>query len=105
MGVMKVFKDEFGNSWVAKAVEEETPRHHGRWYLVFHPEHDPAKTYDVPTIRWQTQATAARTLETISDFELRRRVNSAQLQQAAEPVGHQEAEHKAPRVQTNVNAG
>jgi hypothetical protein len=105
MGVMKVFKDEFGNSWVAKAIEETTPRHHGRWYLVFHPEHDPGRVYDVPTVRWQTQATAARTLATISDFELRRRVNSAQLQQAAEPAGHREAEHKAPRVQTNVNSG
>jgi hypothetical protein len=105
MGVMKVFKDELGNSWVAKAIEEATPRHHGKWYLVFHPEHDPAQLYDVPTIRWQTEATAARTLETISDFELRRRVKSAQLQNSAGPVTHDEAEYKAPRVQTNVNSG
>lgn len=102
---MKVFKDEHGDSWVAKAIEEETPRHHGTWYLVFHRENDPSRVYSVPTIRWQTAATAERTLLTMSDFDLRRRVKSLLMQDAGEPVSYLEAEKKAPRLQTNVNAG
>ena len=102
---MKAFKDEHGNTWIATAAEEATPRHHGKWYLVFHPEGDPGAVYEVPEIRWQTRATAERTLQTMADFELRRRINSAQLRHGGEPVTHEEAEHKAPRIRTNVNAG
>jgi hypothetical protein len=74
---MRVFTNADGQSWVAKAVEEDTPRHHGTWYLVFHPESDAAHLYPVPEIRWQNAATAARTLKAMSEFELRRRANSA----------------------------
>jgi hypothetical protein len=74
---MKQFTDTNGEQWVATAVEEDTPRHHGRWYLVFHPVDAPDQQYPVPEVRWQTAATAARTLRTMSDFELRRRVRSA----------------------------
>lgn len=102
---MRVFKDEHGNAWVASAAEEATPRHHGRWYLVFHPEQDAASVYAVPEIRWQTSATAKRTLQTMAEFELRRRVNTAQLRQEADPLGYAEAENKAPRAKTNINAG
>lgn len=73
---MKIFKDEKGQNWVATAREEDTPRHHGRWYLIFHPETDQQSVLDVPEIRWQTAATAARTLRTMSDFELRRRLGT-----------------------------
>lgn len=102
---MRVFKDENGNAWVATAAEEATPRHHGRWYLVFHPEHDATNVYDVPEIRWQTAATAKRTLDTMAEFELRRRINTAQLRHRAEPVRLEVAENKAPRERTNINAG
>jgi hypothetical protein len=74
---MRVFTNTDGQTWVAKAVEEDTPRHHGTWYLVFHPESDAAHAYAVPEIRWQNAATAARTLTAMSEFELRRRANSA----------------------------
>ncbi|MGQ0814394.1 MAG: hypothetical protein ACT4O1_07995 [Gemmatimonadota bacterium] len=76
---MKAFSDDNGQNWVATALEEDTPRHHGTWYLVFHPQSDPARVYPVPEIRWQTAPTAARTLTTMSDFELRRRLKSAIL--------------------------
>ena len=102
---MKVFKDEHGNSWVARASEEETPRHHGTWYLTIHSENDPSKVYEFQTIRWQTASSAARILETISDFELRRRLKSAQMQETGDPVPFEVAENKAPRQATNVNAG
>ena len=74
---MKTFTDESGTRWVADAREENTPRHHGRFYLVFYPEAEPARTCAVPEIRWQNAATAARTIATMSELELCRRLYSA----------------------------
>ena len=74
---MRVFTNDDGQKWVAKAVVEDTPRHHGTWYLVFHPESDASVLFPVPEIRWQTAATAERTLKTMSEFELQRRAKSA----------------------------
>jgi hypothetical protein len=71
---MQTFKDAEGGEWTASAREENTPRHHGRWYLVFHPEGDPAQLLPMPEVRWQTRASAERTLRTMSVFELRRRL-------------------------------
>jgi hypothetical protein len=82
---MKVFQDEAGASWVAGAREEITPRHHGRWYLVFHAEGADDSVMSVPEVRWQTRATAERTLLTMSDFELRRRLHSARERLLLEP--------------------
>lgn len=80
---MKQFADEQGAPWVATARQEQTPRHHGKWYMVFHPAGDEAHTYAVPEVRWQTSATGARTIRTMSDFELRRRLKSALVRNAA----------------------
>jgi hypothetical protein len=71
---MKTFADEEGRNWVASAREEDTPRHHGRWYFVIHPEGDDSAPMAMQDVRWQTEATAARTLRTMSEFELRRRL-------------------------------
>ena len=57
---MREFTDERGAVWVADAREEETPRHHGRWYLVFHEVDAPDAALPMPEVRWQTSATAAR---------------------------------------------
>lgn len=76
---MRTFTDESGAAWTASAREERTPRHHGRWYLVFHPASDAsagAPLLSMPEVRWQTRATAERTLGTMSVFELRRRLRS-----------------------------
>jgi hypothetical protein len=72
--MMRTFRDAAGRAWVASAREEDTPRHHGRWYLVLHPEDEPDAIHAIPEVRWQTDATAVRTLRTMSDFELRRRL-------------------------------
>lgn len=71
---MKTFTDEQGREWVATAREEATPRHHTRWYLVLHPADADEPQFAVPEVRWQTRATAERTLRTMSEFELRRRL-------------------------------
>jgi hypothetical protein len=103
---MKDFLDEAGQRWTAGAREEQTPRHHGRWYLVFHPAEDAAASLAMPEVRWQTSATAARTLQTMSDFELRRRLHIVRerglMEDGASPRagagGH-------ARDRTNANAG
>jgi hypothetical protein len=72
---MRSFVDGSGQPWVASAREEDTPRHHGRWYLVFHPEGDASGVWPMPEVRWQTRASAERTLGAMSGFELVRRLD------------------------------
>ncbi len=79
---MVTFQDASGVRWVAGAREEDTPRHHGRWYLILHPEGEPDAVLALPEVRWQTRATAERTLETMSVFELRRRLDIARRRAA-----------------------
>lgn len=98
---MKQFVDDSGRTWIATAVEEDTPRHHGNWYLVFQPADEPARRYAMPEVRWQTAATAARTLRTMSDFELRRRLNSTLIRRAH---AERDGEGKAARAQPAKNA-
>ena len=74
---MKSFNAEDGREWIATAREEDTPRHHGRWYLVLHPADQAEPELAVPEIRWKTRHTAERTLQTMSDFELQRRLRIA----------------------------
>lgn len=71
------FVDDEGREWTASVREENTPRHHGRWYLVFHPKGDPSDLLVVPEVRWQTEQSARRTLETMATFELVRRLLGA----------------------------
>lgn len=79
---MKTFRAENGEAWVASAEREETERHHGIWFMVFHREGDSSERLPLFDVRWQTRATAERTLLTMSDFELRRRLKSAVARQA-----------------------
>lgn len=72
--MMRTFTDESGRAWVATALEEDTPRHHGRWYLVFHPEGEADEALALPDVRWQTRETAERTIRTMSEMELNRRL-------------------------------
>jgi hypothetical protein len=74
---MITFEDDRGGRWIASVREEDTPRHHGRWYLVIQPESDESVLYPLTDIRWQTERTADRTLKTMSVFELRRRLDLA----------------------------
>lgn len=71
---MKTFADDSGREWVATAVEEQTPRHHGRWYLVFQSSGGDSAPLPMPEVRWQNAATAERTILAMSEFELRKRL-------------------------------
>lgn len=81
---MRNFVDDDGRAWTASAREEETPRHHGRWVLVFHPAEDAAATIPLPEVRWQTAQSADRTLRTMAEFELVRKLLSARARAGAD---------------------
>lgn len=74
---MKTFTDERGREWTADAREEDTPRHHGRWFLVLAPADGDGPELILPEVRWQSHRSAVRTLDTMGDFELRRRLRMA----------------------------
>ncbi|HEX6306963.1 MAG TPA: hypothetical protein VFZ69_02180 [Longimicrobiales bacterium] len=102
---MKSFTDESGRTWVARAREEQTPRHHGRWYLVF--EAEDGSVLPMPEVRWQTSATAERTLLTMSIFELRRRLHIV-LERALREHGASPDDGATPvsvRERTSASAG
>jgi hypothetical protein len=102
---MKSFSDEAGTVWTASAREENTPRHHGRWYLVF--EGPDGAVLPMPEVRWQTRATAERTLRTMSDFELNRRLHVVRERALLEP-GASPDRGAGPRIErerTSANAG
>jgi hypothetical protein len=104
---MKTFNDEHARSWVATAREETTPRHHGRWYLVFHPADDESRVLAMPEVRWQTPASARRTLASMSEFELRRRLHLLLERDLAEAGASPDtgAQLGIARGRTSVNAG
>ena len=83
---MRSIKDDTGSEWIADAREEETPRHHGRWYMVFR-RADGDTEYPLPEFRWQTYDTAERTIRTMSEFELRRRLLGAGARRTAQAIG------------------
>ena len=82
---MRSIRDESGTEWIADAREEETPRHHGRWYMIFR-RADGAAEFPLPEFRWQTYETAERTIQTMSDFELRRRLLAGSARRTAQAI-------------------
>lgn len=81
---MRNFVDDEGRAWTATAREEDTPRHHGRWYLVFHPADDAEALIPLPEVRWQSAHSAERTLRTMATFELVRRLLAARRRMRAD---------------------
>jgi hypothetical protein len=75
---MKAFKDEQGRGWIADVAGGYTLDYKGRYYFVMRPEGGGEEdTVALDDIRWNTEKTARRTLATMSDVELRRRLRSA----------------------------
>ena len=75
---MRQFTDSDGRAWIASVQREEGPDYKGRLFMVLEPadgaESEPLELRDV---RWNSERTARRTLETMSAVELRRRLRSA----------------------------
>jgi hypothetical protein len=103
---MKEFTDSNGDAWVATALEEDTPRYHGKWFLVFHPATDNTRILAMPEVRWHNLPTAERTLATMGTFELRRRLHLLLERELVEHGASPETGAMQGRERdVNVNAG
>jgi hypothetical protein len=74
---MRRFLDSDGRAWVAAVRSEAGLDFKGRHHLYFHPEDAEDNGFELLDVRWNSQGTAERTLATMSDVELRRRLRSA----------------------------
>ncbi len=74
---MKSFTDEDGAVWLATVAEEEGGDYKGRFYLTMASEGGEHDRVALTDVRWNSRASAARTLEATSVVELRRRLRSA----------------------------
>ena len=74
---MRRFPDSEGRAWVAAVRSEAGLDFKGRHHLFFHPEDAEDEGFELLDVRWNSQGTAERTLATMSDVELRRRLRSA----------------------------
>lgn len=83
---MREFTDAQGRAWTASAVEESGADYKGRLYMVLRPaDGEDADAVALRDVRWNSERTARRTLETMSVVELRRRLRSA-VGRSATPV-------------------
>lgn len=74
---MREFKDRTGHGWTATVGSRDGLDFKGRYYLVFRPTSEEQPVLPLQDVRWNSEKTARRTLETMSDVELRRRLKSA----------------------------
>jgi len=74
---MRVFTDEEGRSWTAGVRERPGLDFKGRYSFEVRPTEGGEETIELGDVRWNSEGTARRTLRTMSDVELRRRLRSA----------------------------
>ena len=72
---MREFTDAEGRSWTATAATEESTDYKGRFHLVM--EADDGELVELTDVRWNSERSARRTLDSMSVVELRRRLRSA----------------------------
>lgn len=82
---MRQFQDHEGGEWVADVAKREGLDYKGRYFLIMRPA-DGEEEVKLTDVRWNSERTARRTLKTMSDVELRRRLRSARGR-ASSPVG------------------
>jgi len=71
------FSDESGIEWVAAVQGREGVDYQGRFHFVARRADGSGGEVALEDLRWNSEATARRTLETMSEVELRRRLRSA----------------------------
>lgn len=75
---MREFKDDSGTTWIATIQERPGDDYKGRFAFVVTPEGEaPREGFPLEDVRWNSTRTAERTLRTMSDEELRRRLRIA----------------------------
>ena len=78
MSEVRRFTDDDGQLWRAFAVAESTGDYKGRFYLALSPDAEAeTEALHLPEVRWNSLDTAERTLRTMSEVEMRRRLRSA----------------------------
>ena len=82
---MREFSDADGRAWVASATEEEGTDYKGRFFLVMSPS-DADDVVELKDVRWNSERSARRTIESMSVVELRRRLRSASGRGFARPM-------------------
>ena len=82
---MKEFTDGEGRRWTATAEEEESTDYKGRYHMVFEPD-DGGEPLPLRDVRWNSERTARRTIETMSTVELRRRLRVARGRSVPSPM-------------------
>jgi hypothetical protein len=73
---MREFEDGAGGRWMARVAEREGVDYKGRFHLVFD-RGESEEAVELVDVRWNSARTADRTLRTMSEVELRRRLHSA----------------------------
>ena len=73
---MREFADGAGARWIATVQERPGPDYKGRYFFYLEPQ-DGGEGVALVDVRWNSERTAQRTLETMSEVELRRRLRSA----------------------------
>ena len=73
---MRDFTDADGRAWQASVREEPGTDYKGRFHWVMAPR-DGGEPLTLEDVRWNSERTARRTLDTMSVVELRRRLRSA----------------------------
>jgi hypothetical protein len=75
---MREFEDEAGRRWIAGVVVREGRDFKGRYFFTARPvDHAQGAAVALGDVRWNSERTARRTLETMSEVELRRRLRQA----------------------------
>lgn len=74
---MRTFEDQDGQGWEAEVAETEGYDYKGRYYLRLRRADGSGEPVELVDVRWNSERTARRTLETMSVVELRRRLRSA----------------------------
>ena len=75
---MREFRDESGALWVASIQERVGDDYKGRFCFLLGPKDGPQNgTVALDDVRWNSAKTAERTLRTMSELELRRRLRIA----------------------------
>lgn len=85
---MREFTDANGRGWIASTREEEGPDYKGRLFMVLAPkDEEQGEPLELREVRWNSDRTAERTLDTMSVVELRRRLRAAQRRGVEGPAG------------------
>ena len=83
---MKSLTDEDGQTWLAGVVEEQGLDYKGRFFLTLRPDGGgDLDRVHLSDVRWNSRASAARTLDAMSPVELRRRLRSARGRSGENP--------------------